>query len=68
MSAATVMEAALRNDVAECEKLVVRATPKPIISKGKLVRSSSVPALERAEQELATALLRLEHWLVEHDA
>lgn len=63
MSGASVMEQALRNDVAECEKRVIAATPKPVLSHGKLVHRGSLPALEVAERELATARQRLEHWL-----
>jgi hypothetical protein len=63
VSAETVLEAALRNDVAECEKRVVAATPKPVISKGKLLHRGSNAALERAERELDKARARLEHWL-----
>ncbi len=63
MGAEKVMEAALRADVAECEKRVVAATPKPVISKGKLIHKGSNAAYDRAVQELAHAQQRLEHWL-----
>ena len=63
MSAATVMETALRNDVASCEARVRAATPKPVISKGKLVHKGSNEAYEIAARDLANARRRLEHWL-----
>lgn len=67
MSAATVMEHALRNDVAACEVRVRLATPKPVISKGKLIHRGNADGLHRAERDLRNAQLRLERWLEDHN-
>jgi hypothetical protein len=67
VGASKVMEAALRNDVAECEKRVIAATPRPVVSKGKLTHKGSNAVLEVAERDLATAQRRLENWLADHE-
>ena len=59
------MEIVLRNDVADCERRVRLATPKPVISKGKLIQRGDVAALEVAERQLARARQRLEQWLID---
>lgn len=63
MSSSSVMETALRNDVAECERRVIAAKPKPVISKGKLLQHGDLQMLEVAQRDLASAQRRLEHWL-----
>lgn len=61
-----LMEAALRGDVEECEQAVREATPRPVVSKGKLIMAKSNFTLEVAQRQLAVAQRRLEDWLEEH--
>ena len=63
MNAAKHMETALRNDVADCERRVIAAKPKPVISKGKLLQRGDLQMLEVAQRDLESAVRRLEHWL-----
>lgn len=65
MSAVSVMEAMLRNDVAACEKKVAEATPRPVVSKGKLIHKGGDLKLEVAQRELEHAQRRLEVWLAD---
>ena len=65
MSADSVMEAMLKHDIEVCEQRVKAATPKPVLSAGKLVHRGSLGSLEVAERELAHAKERLERWLSE---
>lgn len=65
MSSASIMETALRNDVAQCERRVHLATPRTVIGRGQLKMRGSNLALEVAQRDLDNAVQRLEQWLAD---